>query len=256
MHLKKAVWIGVLGAALTGCIRSEIDPTLVNIELTMVEVLTAQGSFLQLFLETEEEFECGNYNLAIDLSDSLAGVSIVVQGVEKFRTCLEVSSTATNTVLLPSEETTQTFRLTQQNRVSTGVLRVTDTRYFLDLNQQEGLNVLNNELIKIPENLYWGVVRKATNTGDDEYDEFTDVLESRGANFAPELLEGAYSFFEVEEGGVFTIPNVVLNNNDEFVVFEYPNGSQDLDRQVNNFTLTDFTVEFFSFDGFSFVNRL
>ncbi|HAA11902.1 MAG TPA: hypothetical protein DCE41_09455 [Cytophagales bacterium] len=239
------------------CNQVTIDPAPEALRMQMVEVLSPDVSRLQLFISTEREYECGNYNLDISLADSLIDqVNITVNGVEKPRVCLEAIGTASNGVLLPSGEETRTFTLTQGEFVSTGVLRITDSRYFLDLTETNMLTLINNELVKVPSFFYWGLVRAGTEKAEDEYAEFKGILEARGADFEPELLDGEYSYFNVLPDGTFEIAGVTLEDGDQLIAFTYTQGSEDLNNRVNNFALADFSIEILGYDGSRFVNTL
>ncbi|MEL6536645.1 MAG: hypothetical protein AAFQ98_14600 [Bacteroidota bacterium] len=256
MKLRSILLMSSLLVATVACEQITIDPTPEALQLQMIEVLAPDVSRLQLLLSTERVYECGNYNVSLDLVDTLNQVNIVVNGVEKPRVCLEAEGTAANGIILANGQEVRTFTLTQGEFVSTGVIRVTDTRYFLDMNETSMLTVLNNELVKVPSFFYWGIVRTGTEKAEREYEDFKSTLTARGADFEPVLVDGEYSYFRVLPDGTFEVPSIELNEDSEFIIFTYTRGSEDLNQRVNDFALSDFSVEILGYDGSRFANTL
>lgn len=238
------------------CDRPELDPTPVDLEVTMYEVLGEDASTLQLFFQTEQQYGCSNYQILMTALDTINEVSVDVEGVMEPSACLGDFAPAFGSVYLTNRRSTRPISVVQGDIVSTGTLDIQADRYVLEIDQPDGLVALNSELMKVPNDLYWGIVSLAASTVTQEYQDFLETMSDRGALLSPELTPGEYSYFNVATNGDFSIPSIEENAVVKYIYFTYPLDAQTLQSSLDDFVNASFTVQLTSYQGANLDNIL
>ena len=241
---------------LNSCNREELITTVEPMTLDLAENLTPYGNSLILKFTTERSYECSNYEVKIAMQDTTGVLEIDLLGVLEPGVCIEQPEPARGYALYSSDPDTYEIRIKQQDRVSEGTLTVTNTRYLFNWINLESLTPVQLEMIKVPDQFYWGVLTRGTTNGTAEAEEFRQRLRNEGANLEPVLLEGEYGPFRVTSGGELVIDGLQLTPSDDLIMMYFPGGTEHLNDVLGDFTRHDFQVTFLTHDGYSINNQL
>lgn len=238
------------------CDRSELLTDTEPLELELVEALAPKGGQLQLALSTERIYDCANYTIDIELENQTESVNVKVNGIQNPGSCIGSRGVASNSVAIGAENAVYNFRLKQGDHVSEGVIRVTDTHYYLDMSSEDMLTVLRNELVKVPANLYWGVVTEGPQNNKADWERFLEDIGKKNGIVSPSLTQGVYSYFTINAGNQLSIEGFELASNQAYFFMSYPAGTADLESVLNVYGLANFRLEIFSWDGVRLTNSL
>ncbi|MCB0704656.1 MAG: hypothetical protein KDC34_05075 [Saprospiraceae bacterium] len=154
----------ILGVLLFfGCSKDNTDPgILVDVPTTfnvrMIEHLDSTGRSLSFQVSTIEFRDCLNETIDYNLFQNQNSVQLSLNEIVAPETCMEGSAPATVSILLPDlVKYSYKVQISLKNTIeNNGTLINEDTRYRLDMETFNGFQVLNPELLKVPEHVIWG----------------------------------------------------------------------------------------------------
>jgi hypothetical protein len=180
-------------------------PNTFNIRL--IEQLDSTGKAFSLEVTTIEFQDCMEKSVDFNLSQSYNAVLVSLNDIITPDECPDGSAPARSTVLLKDLEIrTYTIDINLKNTVkNTGTLTVLPDQFILEMETEDGFQVLNPELWRIPERTIWGSFSYATEDMAVVVQNFLADLESLcEENTFP---EGDYGHFYVVNSESILIPD-------------------------------------------------
>jgi len=188
-----------------------MEPVDSVVKITMLEDLQFGYPSFVLSFRTVANYPCSNYYILMESSVDGNNVNIVLNEVYNDGTCSNEPSPAQNAYTFGDvvdgeyEFENGTYNISLKlkgEEPSTGTLVVTDTDYTLTMTSNPNFNFENSRVIRMPEVIVWGSVRKySENTQTNElFDDFFELLEEEGLADTT-LAEGDYTYFLVDDEG-------------------------------------------------------
>ncbi len=179
-----------------------------EVELSMTEYVEDNQRTLTLKFLTRKDFPCINYQIKHSLRMDDQSVNIILEKVEESDVCLDAIGPASAFVelgQLPEKEYNLTIQL-GESIVKSGTLTVSKNTYQIDMHDYDGVELLNPELFRIPDQTVWGVLKYERSEQNKEiFKYFEQVMDRAGAS-SKKFAEGDYGYFSVGADGKITQP--------------------------------------------------
>jgi len=174
-----------------------------EVELSMTEYVEEGHRVLSLKFLTRKDFPCINYRIKHSVSQDDQRINIVLDEVEKADVCLDAIGPASAFVEL-GQLNNQEYKLTVQlgkSIVKSGTLTVSKDAYQLQMHDYDGVLLLNPELLRVPAQTVWGLLKYQRSDKNKEiYKFFEESMELAGAS-DKKFAEGDYGYFKVGADG-------------------------------------------------------
>lgn len=211
-----------------------------EVELSMTEFVDEDQRTLTLKFLTRKDFPCINYRIKHSLTMDNQSIHIVLESIEESDVCLDAIGPASAFVelgYLPEKEYNLTVQL-GESIVKSGTLAVSKNAYQVEMHDFDGVELLNPELLRIPEQTVWGLLKYERSEENKELNKFFDqVMDQAGAS-TKKFAEGDYGYFKVGADGKISQP---ISNKETVVeqpfLFDFSGDTDDLEmvlKQINN----------------------
>lgn len=211
-----------------------------EVELSMTEYVEDNQRTLTLKFLTRKDFPCINYRIQHSLRMDEQSINIILEKVAESDVCLDAVGPATAFVEL-GQLPNKAYKLTVQlgaSIVKSGTLTVSKNAYQIDMHDYDGVELLNPELYRIPNQTVWGVLKYERNEQNKElFKVFEQLMDGAGAS-DKKFAEGDYGYFRVGADGKITQS---LTSRDALVeepfLFDFSGDEDDLKmvlKQINS----------------------
>lgn len=194
----------LLVVCLSGCrVDSMTDPIIIpdverEFTIDMLEILDIGDNLLTLQIKTIRNENCLNTGIDYSLRQSGNQVGISLNKISPPLNCQPGSAPAQASINF-EKLTLGNFDFSidlLQTITNEGTLVNGASAYRLNMKTENGIQVLHNELLKIPENTIWGWISYSGSTQQAAAGALTDIsLLSSGRSFD----QGYYGYFEINE---------------------------------------------------------
>jgi len=233
--MNRLVQFGVLlifAALINGCKQDGIDQKLfINVEddfyIDMFEDISNGENHFSFNIQSINEHECLNtiidYDLQYDgignlivlsINDIIspescnvgiapAFVSIPIEGIQKREYSIEINL--------------------KDVIINNGFLHVTDNDFYLEMSTEDGFEVVNKQLNKIPKKTIWGYVGYELESDKVAAEDFIKNVEQNASNInnSEDYTSGYYGYFTVLEDYSITLSDEVSNEFHNTFIFQY-----------------------------------
>ena len=167
----------------------------------MWQILTDNGGDFALVLSTTKTQACNN--TAVNAFPNIYGSNVIVtiKDITTPTTCLGNGDFARDTMDVAHLSNGQyDFQLNLKDAIfNKGSLTVTDTKYALSMESQNGIIVDAADLLRVPNNIIWGLVNY-DNGSDVQADQFLSDIKSVAHNIS--LDKGEYGHFQINNNTI------------------------------------------------------
>lgn len=196
--------------------------------IQMFEDISGGGRQFYINITTIKEQTCLNYEIDYDLNfnEQLNNIELIINDLVEPTDC--ETGTGTATVSIPFgtlSEKLYTLDINLKNAViNKGTLGVYSDRYELDTDSDDGIEVVQDILYRIPANTIWGYV--AYQSEEEEYaNNFISNLNDHTSTFdiANNLLykEGDYGYFRLDNQKFLSFPEQINAANYQTFIYQY-----------------------------------
>jgi hypothetical protein len=179
-----------------------------EVELSMSEFIEQDSRTLTLKFLTLKDFPCINYRIKHQLYMDEQSVRVVLQEVEASDICLDAIGPAAAFVEIGNLEP-KDYNLSIQlgeSIINSGTLSVSKESYQINLAENQGIQLLNPDLNRIPQQAVWGQIKFPQSEDYKEFMEFfNSTMEVAGAS-SKKFAEGDYGYFKVAADGKISQP--------------------------------------------------
>ncbi|MEL7121380.1 MAG: hypothetical protein AAFO07_18175 [Bacteroidota bacterium] len=225
--------------------------------INLKEQLLISNNRLSFVVSTIEPESCTNATIDYSFSRLVSGFKISIKEILIPADCIEGVAPAESEIDLATiSNGVHQFDLDLKNTIkNSGTLEVTDEAYFLSLNSQSGIKILNATLYKIPQGTIWGYVIPKNEAVQPIAEQF--LTELTGATIAPNLREGYYGAFRIGDNNVVAIEDQPVDDQLRSFVFDL-NGSSTskvidlINIYRSNYSDEDLEIKLFDFQGVTY----
>lgn len=228
------------------------------IELQIKEHLSPEKRELFLYAKTEKIYPCINFFLIYDKYLLENALSIVFRKVDISNLCFTATGPATARIPLDLNDGVHNFSFNVHNSEIFGTLKIDGESIKFDIPWQDDFKIPQPVLMRVPDNTYWGEIRKLDSASEKRFDEYFSKMKAVGAEFR-KFKPGNYNYFQIDENG-----NIVQNNdsvipyysNKSNFIFSYPGEYNELINYFDSIgtKFTDHHIKLNTFRGEYFSN--
>ncbi len=216
IFLKSIIGLLIFGAIITGCAdfgEDKSEPIDGGLYVDMVEALDSVQRVLNLFVETEKQYDCSNYVIETNLSIVEDSVLLVKIGkVYKGNYCYTQKGPARGFILIPDTAWEKQYvRFEMDNFSKDVVISKDSSEYYLDMVDAVDFQAKRNVLKRVPENTIWGLLEYSNESSEAYVDTFYNYMDTLGVTSAV-LEDGDYYFFQVENGAMVNPSELVKSS--------------------------------------------
>ncbi len=188
------------------------DPDIiVNIEddfyVNMFEDISNGERRLEFRLTSIKEQDCLNYSIDYNLSfnEGSGMLELSINDLVQPEICIEGNATASVTVPFGAMSNgTYTLFINLKDAITNhGRLSVDDLHYQLDLDSDDGIEITNETLYRVPQQTIWGAVAYNSNNQEDNADavlnDLKDITIVRSIQSDNAYPSGYYGYFDLDE---------------------------------------------------------
>ena len=180
-------------------LKSAIDS---NIKIELRELLSPSKRELYLYAVTEKIYPCMNYPLSFDQHFEKNRVSIAFTEVIEVNFCLTALGPATASINLGHlRDGVYDFELNNGALKNIGKLIITDTEATLEFITQNGIEIIRETTLRVPEANYWGTIGYHSEESVEKVNEFLAQLKSIVGVEAVKQVPGDYFFYQIDQHG-------------------------------------------------------
>ena len=224
--------------------------------IDLFEDISNQEGLFYINIQSIQDQECENaiidYSLDIDLeSDNFIILSI--NDILEPETCIGENAPAFVSVpigKLKNESYEIQINL-KDAIINKGTLTVSSEDYFLGMSSQNGIELLNMILYKIPENTIWGYVGYEEETQQDDAETFIKELETftSNQNFTDAFGVGYFGYFSILDDRSVTIQEDITDkNHSNFVFYNELRTTTEIDDFIQDYCENHPTLNIHLFD--------
>lgn len=221
-----------------GCKKDNQTNVIVDIEddfyIDMFEDISNGERRFQLDITTIKDQSCINYQIDFDLDFDEPGrkIGLTLNDLIEPEDCIEGMSPVSLTVPVGSVASDDyTFNINLKDAViNQGQLKVTDYAYQLEMDSDDGIQLVHEQLNRIPENTLWGYIAFDNNASAPSAEGFLSDLEnlSTVSSIRGNTLyePGFFGYFDLDDDLKILWPTTLDVNN--FIPFIFSHNSTDL----------------------------
>ncbi|WPP49530.1 hypothetical protein [Catalinimonas niigatensis] len=224
-----------------------------EIEMSMAEYIDTDKRTLTLKFLTRKDFPCINYRIKHEVMVDHQLVNIVLEKVEAADVCLDAIGPAFAFIDL-GQLTEKEYDLQIQlgeSIINHGTLVVSKESYQLSLNENQGIELLNPNLNRIPSQAVWGLIKYQNEEQNKKLlGFFNEAMEIAGAT-DKKFAEGDYGYFQVNSEGKIIQPQEQSDINEQSFLFDFSGEDDDLQQvlQQINSNFDDVQLRFYNAQG-------
>lgn len=232
------------------------DPIIISLvdkefELEMIEDLSAtDNNILTIKIASLEDEDCLNASILTASNAIEGGANITIFDIVTPDDCEAGMAPARGMESLGAlEEGDYTLEIELQDVIKNiGTLEVSDSRYKINMETEEGITWQESSLLKMPETALWGYTSYSDVEMLDIANEFIQEIESISRDF--EGQSGNYAYFSVENEDTFVINNMDFIGGVRSFVRMFNGTSADIDELVQRYNKqANEAIRFYIFDG-------
>jgi len=187
------------------------DETAINISdeffIDMFQVMDQSNFEIILEISTDEQFDCQNYQISIDRSNSDNTIELVFDDIIIPEVCEEGSGTAYSEIVISEQDLNQRIKFIFTDEIyDEAALTQLENKVELDLISNNGIKFFINELTRIPSNSITLIFEYNSPNEDMEVqgylNELSELLQPKNLN------DGYYGHFSVTEDNFEAKANV------------------------------------------------
>lgn len=180
-------------------LKSAIDS---NIKIELRELLSPNKRELHLYAVTEKIYPCMNYPLTFDQHFEKNSVSITFTEVIEVGICLTALGPARAFIDLSHlRNGVYDFELNNGALKNIGKLTITDAEATLEFFTQNGIEVIREATMRVPEATYWGTIGYHSEESVEKVNEFLAQLKNIAGVGSVKQEPGDYFFYQIDQNG-------------------------------------------------------
>lgn len=259
----------LLVAFFTSCDKETPSGVIVDIEddfyINMFEDISSGTARFQIDLSTIKEQDCLNYAIIYDLDTNVVNraIELTINDLLEPEDCIEGMTTTHTIIPMPTlASNLYTFNINLKDAIiNEGTLRVTDNRYELEMDTDDGIEIVNSTLYKIPRNTIWGYVAYNNGISADSAADFITNLTSLSTVFGidnnPDYNVGYYGYFKLDDDFNLELRNEESLDASNIIPFIFRHNSDDLQDIIDQAdeacnTNSNLEITFFSEKGWTY----
>lgn len=229
--MRKLISFIILVNSLLACDSDETIETNVidaTIQITPMELLIPNANYIALSSKTDKLFPCENYKILTASSIGEENINITFFDVSETENCLTALGPAKNIFVL-GELTNGEYKIGINNGSlkNNGLLKISNNEIVLDLESENGIEIVRKTTKRIPPNTYWGSVGFHTDSSLEKANEFLFELENMtGVKAFNKQIPGIYSYYEIKRNGEIVPDSLSGYNFVKYFIFQF-NGEDD-----------------------------
>lgn len=240
--------------AFLGCNKSNNQDKIIEIEKEFSfqpsQGLNESGSIVGLVAQTLKKQDCGG--ATIDITSRIDGnnISVKVNGLVYPSVCGTQPQFATNNIqFLNIPKGTYNLKISLKDAiVNDGYLTVTDNKFSVSMNKLYGIEVSQNEIMRIQKGLIWGYVNYEQNQ-QSKYIKFEERLK-KFASIQTDIPKGDYGYFVINDQANINVKATIEPKGSTKHLLYYLNSTNtELKNLVDEFRDPAFEIKFFTSDG-------
>jgi hypothetical protein len=240
--------------AILGCNKSNNQDKIIEIEKEFSflpwQGLNESGGVVGLVVQTLKKQDCGGAD--VDVTTRLDGknLSIKVNGLIYPPICGSQPQIASDTIQFNDiPKGTYNLKISLKDAiVNDGYLTVTDNKFSMSMNKLYGIEVSQNEIMRIQKGLIWGYVNYEQNQ-QSKYTKFEERLK-KFATVQTDIPKGDYGYFVINDQASINVKATIETKGSTKHLLYYLNtNNTDLKDLVDEFRDPAFEVKFFTSDG-------
>ncbi len=194
----------------------------------------------QLDISTISPQTCLNYTISYDLdfNEQDNNIELTLNELIEPDDCIQGTSTTSLTIPFGSiSEGTYRFDLNLKDAViNQGQLSVTAGHYLLEMESNDGIEILNPQLNRIPNNTIWGYVAYDNSSASTDAQDFLSNLQGLNTVFNIEnnnlYSAGYFGYFQLGENKELTLPGEINFNFYKSFIFQHDSDNLEDINQV------------------------
>jgi hypothetical protein len=200
--------LGLTGLMLaTGCKKGLDDKEKIvdvdkEFKIEMWDRLTENGDNLQLNIETFKNQDCEGVRIKHFASNLNNRVVVTLNSLEMPQNCSGIKEPARDTIQVPQIDKAgrYEFQLNLKDAVfNRGYLTVEESKYSIELTQENGISIPVKEILRVPKDAVWGFVG-FDNGHSKSADSFVDSLKTIATEV--NFVSGEYGYFNIQNGSI------------------------------------------------------
>jgi len=192
--------------SLTSCKKDDDSNVKINIDeefdVQLFEDLRPNKNQLLVYVTTKENLACSNVELGHSVNATEPwNIVVSIDSLELNGDCDNIEAAAQTSAELgeiPTGSYDLEINLALSSITNKGKLIVTQQGYSLDMETSHGLTIIEEELMVIPDNYFWGYIDILDNAAAGLRNQFLTALETYA--ITAELNEGHYGHFNFKNG--------------------------------------------------------
>lgn len=237
---RKIILSCLLFIFLFSCKKDTPSGIIVDIEddfyIDLFEEIGTSGLDFQIELSTINEQDCLNYEIDVenDFDQPNRSIELTINDLVAPGSCIEGSAHTYETVTLGTlEPNLYVFNINLKDAViNEGKLRVAANRYEIEMETDDGIEVINNILYKIPRNTIWGYVAYSNSNAAGSASNFITGLTELSTVFEiennPDYVSGYYGYFTLGDDMAVSLRNEESLDVNNFMPFVFRHNSSDM----------------------------
>ncbi len=197
---------------------------IVNIEddfyIDMFENISNGEQRFQIDISTILDQSCTNYQIDFDISiDKQSNkIELIINDLVEPDDCLEGTAPARRTVPFGYLLTgAYAFSINLKDAIiNTGRLTVFGDHYLLDMDSDDGIEMIHTRLNRIPQNTLWGYIAYNNGSSSTDAERFISDLEAistfEDINDNSSYPSGYYGYFELDDTKTLSIETEIVSN--------------------------------------------
>jgi len=171
------------------------------------ELLGPNTRSLTFFCKTETNYPCINYPINYSFSNTESLYNITFSDVGEVGLCFTAIGPATATINLNSiPNGVYQLEINNANLHNKGSLKVSDSEINLNFSEQNGIEIVRQNTLRVPAKTFWGTVGYHTTSSEILVTEFFQKLKNEGVLFEKQK-SGNYFYYSIDNKG-----DIVTNN--------------------------------------------
>lgn len=207
---------------LSSCLDNDTETlSLGEVNLQITEELPAGSGHVHFNFMTVEEYECLNFPIRYTSQSDEQSIDIDLTDIEKTNVCLTPKGPAFANVDLGNYYGgSYPVNIRVSGVDNAGTLKVDEDMMIIGFTNPQMLNLVYDTLLRIPEDIIWGLVGYYYPGDTEKVNAFLDSLQQIGAQ--PRTLPyGEYGYFQTDTAGRLIAPEGLPYNLTKTFVFDY-----------------------------------
>ena len=242
--MKHSILLSLLVIFLFSCNKDKVDPELIisiddEFEIDLWEDLSQLNSNFFFLVKTIKNYNCEENTIDYRVNAANNNIVITLEKIAENVDCIAGEAPAKAKIPLGDLKMgTYSISIKLKETIKNeGILKVTPDKFSFSFDNVAGLNLIREELYRVPKGTVWGYIAYQSSNEKAMADAFYEEMNALSTTEKKNYLKGYYGYFSIGENQSIKVNDKEQPLNTKHFIFDFSGDIQDLKKMADDLSI-------------------